>query len=226
MMLRIPGVLSSEDILQFRNSLELAGWQDGRSTAGHQVVDSKTNQQLALNDPLAKRLGDIILDRLGACPEFIAGALPHKVLPPRFNRYAGGGHYGTHVDNALFQLGAGQGYVRTDISCTLFISDPDEYVGGELVIEDSYGDHRVKLASGDLIIYPGNSHHQVLPVSSGVRLASIFWVQSLIRSAMQRRNLFELDSAIQKLTAEDADREAVAALTGVYHNLLREWSET
>lgn len=226
MMLRIPALLTDGDVRHCRAALDQATWQDGRQTAGHQAVHAKSNSQLPLDSPVANDLGRMILDRLGQSPLFIAAALPLRVLPPRFNRYEGGGAYGDHVDNALFRLPGANGYLRTDISCTLFLSDPDEYEGGELVVEDSYGDHRVKLPAGDLAIYPGTSRHRVTPVTSGARLASFFWVQSLVPSEMQRRTLFELDGAIQGLTADHPDHASVAPLTGIYHNLLRQWSIT
>lgn len=226
MMLRIPALLSSADVLMCRETLDRAAWQDGRATAGHQSAQVKSNLQLPLDSPVAARLGSLVLDRLGQCPLFIAAALPLRVLPPRFNRYEGGGTYGNHIDNALFRVPGGDAYVRTDISCTLFLNEPDDYEGGELVINDSYGDHRVKLPAGDMVIYPGNSHHRVTPVTKGVRLASFFWTQSLVPSEVQRRTLFELDSAIQQLTADHPGHASIDPLTGVYHNLLRQWSVT
>lgn len=226
MMLQIPALLSSDDVRQCREALEQAAWQDGRATAGHQAVAVKSNLQLPLDSPVARDLGNLVLDRLGRCPQFIAAALPLRVLPPRFNRYEGGGAYGNHVDNALFRVPGADAYVRTDISCTLFFSEPDEYDGGELVVEDSYGEHRVKLPAGDMILYPGTSHHRVTPVTRGTRYASFFWTQSLVVSDIQRRTLFEMDNAIQRLTADHPDHESIAALTGVYHNLLRQWSVT
>ena len=226
MMVQIPALLSSADVRQGREMLQQAAWQDGRATAGHQAVQVKQNLQLPLDSPVARQLGDLVLDRLGQCPLFIAAALPLRVLPPRFNRYEGGGTYGNHVDNALFRMPGADAYVRTDISCTLFFSEPDEYDGGELVVEDSYGDHRVKLSAGDMVLYPGTSHHRVTPVTRGTRFASFFWTQSLVASEVQRRTLFELDNAIQRLAGDHPDHASIAALTGVYHNLLRQWSAT
>jgi len=225
-ILSIPGLLSPDDLRECRRILTEAAWEDGRATAGHLAVKVKDNLQLPLDSPAAKQLGTLILTRLGQCPLFIAAALPLRVLPPRFNRYEGGGTYGNHVDNALFRLPGEDVYVRTDISCTIFLNEPEEYDGGELVIEDSYGDHRVKLRAGDMVVYPGTSHHRVTPVTKGARLASFFWTQSLVPSEIGRRTLFELDSAIQKLTADHPDHPSVAELTGVYHNLLRQWSVT
>ena len=226
MMLRIPGLLSDADVKQVREALGRATWEDGRATAGHQAVHVKSNLQLPLDSPVARDLGNLILDRLGRSPLFIAAALPLRVLTPRFNRYEGGGSYGNHVDNALFRMPGADAYVRTDISCTLFLNDPGEYEGGELVVEDSYGDHRVKLPAGDMVIYPGTSHHRVTPVTRGARLASFFWTQSLVPSEVQRKTLFELDGAIQQLTADHPGHASIDPLTGVYHNLLRQWSVT
>lgn len=226
MILSIPGLLSPDDLRECRRLLTEAAWEDGRATAGHLAVKVKDNLQLPLDSPAAKQLGTLILTRLGQCPLFIAAALPLRVLPPRFNRYEGGGTYGNHVDNALFRLPGEDVYVRTDISCTVFLNEPEDYDGGELVIEDSYGDHHVKLRAGDMVVYPGTSHHRVTPVTRGARLASFFWTQSLVPSEIGRRTLFELDSAIQKLTADHPDHPSVAELTGVYHNLLRQWSVT
>lgn len=224
MMLRIPALLSSADIQQCREALNRAAWQDGRLTAGHQSVHVKSNLQLPLDSPAARELGNLILDRLGRCPLFIAAALPLRVLPPRFNRYEGGGTYGNHIDNALIRIPGADTYVRTDISSTVFLNDPDDYEGGELVVEDSYGDHRVKLPAGDMVIYPGTSLHRVTPVTKGARLASFFWTQSLVPSEVQRRTLFELDNAIQQLAGDHPGHASIDPLTGVYHNLLRQWS--
>lgn len=226
MMLHIPGVLSPADVAQMREALEAAEWEDGRVTAGHLAVRTKANLQLPVESPLAVALGQRILERLGQTPLFIAAALPLRVLPPRFNRYEGGGAYGSHIDNALFRMPGTDTYVRTDLSSTVFLSEPDSYEGGELVVEDSYGAHRVKLAAGDMVLYPGTSHHHVTPVTRGTRLAAFFWTQSLVPSEADRRSLFEMDQAIQTLAGEQPDHPSVAALTGVYHNLLRRWSVT
>lgn len=226
MMLAIPAVLTSADVRTCRDALDRAEWRDGRATAGHQAAAVKHNLQLPVDSPAARQLGGLILDRLNQCPLFIAAALPLRVLPPRFNRYEGGGTYGNHIDNALFRVPGAEAYVRTDISCTVFLSEPDEYEGGELVVEDSYGDHRVKLPAGDMVIYPGTSHHRVTPVTRGARIASFFWIQSLVPSEIDRRTLFELDGAIQRLTADHPDHASIDPLTGIYHNLLRQWSVT
>ena len=226
MLLHIPQLLSAPEVAQVRQALEAADWADGRATAGHQAARVKRNLQLPLDSTLAKQLGNLILDRLGECPQFMAAALPLKVLPPRFNRYEGGGTYGNHVDNALFTLPGSAIKVRSDISTTLFFSNPDEYEGGELVIEDSFGTQSVKLPAGDLIVYPGTSVHRVNPVTRGVRYAAFFWTQSLVAGEEQRRTLWQLDQAIQRLSADHPEHASVDPLTGVYHNLLRQWSTT
>ncbi|CAD5107968.1 Fe2+-dependent dioxygenase [Zestomonas carbonaria] len=226
MLLTIPDVLPPEQLRQCRAALEQADWQDGRQTAGHIAVAAKANQQLAQNDPLVQQIGDFILECLGQCPRFIAAALPLKVLPPRFNRYAEGGTYGNHIDNAIFSVPGTPHRIRADLSATLFFSEPDEYEGGELVIEDSYGSHRVKLPAGHLVLYPSGSLHRVEPVTRGARLAAFFWIQSLVREDNQRAMLLELDDAIQALTREVPDSPELVRLTGVYHNLLRHWSHT
>lgn len=226
MLLQIPDLLTSAEVSEARALLEQADWEDGRRTAGHRAALVKGNLQLPLDHPVARTLGDLVLDRLGQCPLFIAAALPLRVLPPRFNRYDGGGHYGNHVDNAIFPVPGTAVRVRSDISATLFLSDPENYDGGELVIEDTFGEQRVKLPAGHLVIYPGSSLHRVTPVTKGVRLAAFFWTQSLVAADAQRRILFELDSAIQALTADHAEHAAIDRLAGVYHNLLRQWSVT
>jgi len=225
MMLHIPGVLGPADLERARALLREAEWQDGDATAGPLARRVKANHQLPLDSAIGAAVGQRILERLGETPLFIAAALPRRVLPPRFNRYEGGGTYGRHIDNALFRVPGTDDYVRSDISCTLFLSDPDEYDGGELVVEDSYGAHRVKLPAGDMVLYPGTSHHYVTPVTRGARLAAFFWTQSLVPAEADRRSLFEMDQAIQALAAEQPDHPSVAALTGVYHNLLRRWSQ-
>jgi PKHD-type hydroxylase len=226
MMLTIPDVLTADELRQCRAALEEANWQDGRLTAGHLAINAKSNQQLAHDDPLARQLGDFILDRLVQIPRFIAAALPLKVLPPRFNRYAGGGTYGNHIDNAIFSISGTPHRVRGDLSATLFFSDPEEYDGGELVVEDTYGSHRVKLPAGHMVLYTGGSLHRVEPVTRGARLAAFFWIQSLVREDHQRTLLLELDDAIQGLTRQVPESPELIRLTGVYHNLLRQWSQT
>jgi len=226
MLLQIPGLFSSDEVREFRAVLEGAPWEDGRVTAGHRAVGVKANLQLPEMHPTARALGEKILDRLARTPLYIAAALPLRIYPPRFNRYEGGGTYGNHVDNAIFPIPGTPLRLRTDISTTIFFSDPDEYEGGDLVIEDTYGEQRVKLAAGDMVLYPGSSLHRVEPVTNGTRYASFFWTQSLVKSEQHRRQLFELDCAIQQLSADHAGHESIDGFTNVYHNLLREWSET
>ncbi len=226
MLLHIPDVLTAGHVAQMRAALEVADWTDGRATVGAQGAQVKRNQQLADSSPLRQQLGQQVQAALARHPLYHAATLPLRMLPPRFNRYADGGQYGFHVDGAVMALPDAGGQLRSDISCTLFLSDPDDYDGGELIVCDTYGEHEVKLPAGDLIVYPSSSLHRVAAVTRGARLASFFWVQSLIRDDGQRRMLFELDGSIQALTHSGADAAAVLQLTGVYHNLLRQWSET
>jgi PKHD-type hydroxylase len=226
MLLHIPAVLDPDQLRQMRDALAAADWTDGRETVGAQGARVKQNQQLADASPLRRQLGLIVQSALARNPTWHAATLPLRMLPPRFNRYEGGGHYGFHVDGAVMALGAEAGQLRSDISCTLYLSDPHEYDGGELIVSDTYGEHEVKLPAGDLIVYPSSSLHRVAPVTRGARVASFFWVQSLVRDDARRRLLFELDGSIQSLTQSGADAAAVLQLTGVYHNLLRQWAET
>lgn len=225
MLLHIPNVLTPEEAAEFRRRLDAADWTDGRETVGAQGAKVKRNEQLPDASPVKAELGAAVLAALKRNPMFFAAALPSRILPPRFNRYAGGGEYGFHVDGAVMQIAEGE-HLRSDLSCTLFLNDPDAYEGGRLIVSDTYGDHAVALPAGDAILYPASSLHRVEPVTRGVRLASFFWIQSLVRDAELRRMLFELDTAIQKLTQDGADDDAVLQLTCVYHNLLRRWSET
>ena len=227
MLLQIPKVLNEEQLRFVRERLDAAGdaWVDGRATAGYQGAPVKRNQQIEQFSPLARELGDVILAELERHPLFISAVLPNRVYPPLFNRYEGGMQFGSHVDGAVRLLPNGT-KVRTDVSMTLFLSAPDEYDGGELIIEDTYGVQQVKLAAGDMIVYPATSLHQVAPVTRGVRLASFFWAQSLVRSDTQRALLFDMDTAIQRLNSTQADELARRSLVGCYHNLLRLWSET
>ena len=225
MLLHIPGILDTTQVARMRRRLEAAQWTDGRETVGAQGAQVKRNLQLPDASPLRAELAAEVLAALAANPLYHAAVLPAKTMPPRFNRYQGGGEYGMHVDGAAMALGNGE-WLRSDVSCTLFLADPDEYDGGELVVSDTYGEHEVKLPAGDLIVYPSDSLHRVEPVTRGARLAAFFWVQSLVRDAQRRRLLLELDGGIQQLTAAGAEREALLRLTGVYHNLLRQWSET
>ncbi len=229
MLVHVPGVLDRELVVRFRQALDAADWTDGRETVGAQGARVKRNEQLPDASPLRRELGAIVLSRLASNPLYHAAALPLRTLPPRFNRYQGGGSYGFHVDGAVMSLADPAGSVqslRTDLSCTLFLCEPDEYDGGELVVSDTYGEHEVKLPAGDLIVYPSSSLHRVQPVTRGARLAAFFWVQSLVRDDARRQLLFELDASIQALDAPGADAAAVLRLSGIYHNLLRQWAET
>lgn len=224
MLLAIPNVLTPEQVAESRRVLEAADWVDGRVTAGHQGARVKDNMQLPADSVAAQQVGQLILQALGGNPLFMSAALPLHVLPPLFNRYSGGQTFGTHVDGSIRSLPNGQ-RIRTDLSCTLFFADPDEYDGGELIVEDTYGSKSVKLPAGHLILYPSTSLHQVTPVTRGTRLCSFFWLQSMVRSDTQRALLFNMDIAIQRLGAENTLHPSVVSLTGVYHNLLRQWAE-
>ena len=225
MLLHVPAVLDAAQLAQVRAALDRAEWTDGKETVGAQGARVKRNRQLPEASPLRHQLSALVLDALARNPLYHAATLPLRTLPPRFNRYEGGDHYGFHVDGAVMGLPGGA-QMRSDVSCTLFLSEPDEYDGGELVISDTYGEHEVKLPAGDLIIYPSSSLHQVQPVTRGVRIASFFWVQSLVREDRRRQMLFELDASIQALSRSGAEQASLLRLTSVYHNLLREWSET
>lgn len=225
MLLHIPNVLDRGQVARMRATLDSATWTDGRETVGSQGAKVKRNQQLPETSPLRRELGREVMDALARHPLFHAAVLPQRVLPPRFNRYEGGGHYGSHVDGAVMALPDGS-QLRSDVSCTLFFSEPGEYDGGELVIHDLYGEHEVKLPAGDAIVYPSSSLHRVEPVTRGARVAAFLWAQSLVRDDAQRQLLLELDSSIQRLTQSGADADALLQLTGIYHNLLRRWSET
>lgn len=223
MLLKIPGVLTAEQVAECRAALQAADWVDGRVTAGYQSARVKNNEQLAEDNPVALRWGDLIAQTLSRNLLFRSAAVPAKIYPPLFNRYSGGGSFGVHVDNAIRDVQGTRHRVRTDISATLFLSQPDEYDGGELVIEDTYGTQSIKFAAGDMVLYPGTSLHRVNPVTRGARVASFFWIQSLVREDAQRALLFDLDTAIQKLSVNVPDHPSVTQLTGVYHNLLRRW---
>ena len=225
MLIQIPDVLSSDQVADCRRLLERSDWVDGSVTAGHQSRRAKDNAQLAEDDPAAIRLGDLIISQLEHNPLFVSAALPKKIFPPLFNRYSGGQNFGTHVDNAIRQVTGTANRVRTDLSATLFFSDPSEYTGGELVVEDNFGVQRIRLAAGSMILYPASSLHHVTPVTEGARLASFFWIESMVRDDGKRALLFDLDVAIQRITAELPDSSAPIQLTGVYHNLLRRWAD-
>jgi PKHD-type hydroxylase len=221
----IPDVLTPAQVAEARALLDAADWIDGKTTAGHQAARVKENAQLPVTSPVARQVGERILRALAANTHFTAAALPLHILPPMFNRYAGGQHFGPHVDGSIRQIPGSSQRLRTDLSCTLFFADPSEYDGGELIIEDTYGTQSVKLPAGHLILYPGTSLHNVNPVTRGARVSSFFWIQSLIRDDHQRRLLLDLDVSIQQLGPELAGHPATVRLTGVYHNLLRQWAE-
>lgn len=224
MLLQIPDVLPAEEVARARRQLDAADWVDGRVTAGHQSARSKDNQQLPEQHPVARELGELVLAALQHNALFVSAALPLRVFPPLFNRYTGGQSFGTHVDNAIRQVPGTPHRLRTDLSATLFLSAPDEYDGGDLVVEDTYGVHAVKLPAGHLVLYPATSLHHVRPVTRGARIASFFWIQSLVREDAQRTLLFDLDMSIIRLRQASGDSEPVVALTGIYHNLLRMWT--
>jgi len=226
MLIVIPKVLSSTQIAECRAALENAEWADGKATAGYLSARVKDNQQIPETHPLARRLGGVILDALDKNQTFIAAALPLKVVPPLFNRYAGGQSYGGHIDGAVRPVAGTPHRVRTDLSATLFLSEPADYDGGELVIADTLGERHLKLPAGDMVLYPGTSVHRVEPVTRGARLAAFFWVQSMVREDAKRDLLFELDRALQELGHDGADRRGGVRLMGVYHNLVRMWSDT
>jgi len=225
-LLTVPDVLSPGQVAICRSALDAAEWTDGRRTAGHQSARVKYNEQLSGGDPVAQQLGDMVLRALEQSPRFISAALPLKVFPPLFNRYADGQTFGTHFDNAILQLPGTPHRLRGDLSATLFLGDPGDYDGGELVVEDTYGAHAVKLPAGHMVLYPASSLHRVNPVTSGARLAAFFWIQSMVRDDAHRTLLYDLDVAIQHAAADLPDHPAVMQLTGVYHNLLRGWAET
>lgn len=226
MLITFDDVLSTEAVRQLRARLDAAPWQAGSATAAGSARAVKANQQIDPSSELALELGNVILRVLGRHPGFISAALPEKILAPRFNRYAEGGHYGTHIDAAVMRDERVGHTVRTDLSATLFLSAPDEYEGGELLIETAFGAQAVKLPAGALVLYPASSLHQVTPVTRGARVASFFWIQSLVRDGADRELLFDLDQAIQGLTpALPADDPQLRALGGVYHNLLRRWAQ-
>lgn len=226
MLFQIPGILSKEQVAEIRALLDRTEWVDGRVTAGHQSAQAKFNQQLPQGSEAARRAGALVVQQLYANPLFISAVLPHRIFPPLFNRYGEGMKFDSHVDNAVRRVPASGENVRTDVSCTLFLAEPADYAGGELLIEDAYGLQEVKLPAGDLVVYPASSLHRVTPVTRGQRVASFFWVQSLVRDDGDRALLFDLDRNIQRLTLDQARHPSVLMLTNCYHNLLRRWAET
>ena len=225
MLLNIPSVLSTAQVAEARKVLDSAEWVDGRVTAGHQSAKAKDNMQIPEGHPAARQLGEMILAALGKSPLFMSAALPKTVFPPLFNRYSGGQSFGTHVDNAIRQVPGTGHRIRTDLSATLFFANPDEYDGGELCVEDTYGVKAVKLPAGHMVLYPATSLHHVRPVTRGARVSSFFWIQSMVRDDGQRSLLFDLDLAIQRLSTDHPNHPSAVQLTGVYHNLLRQWAE-
>lgn len=226
MLLHVPQVLNSEELSQLQTLMAEAAWTDGKVTAGTQSAQVKRNMQLPEASADAEAARQIVLKALGRNALFFSAALPKKIYPPLFNQYREGMDFGAHIDNAVRTHAASGMHVRTDISCTLFLADPDSYEGGELVVEDTYGHQMVKLPAGDMVLYPGTSLHHVRPVTSGARLASFFWLQSMIRDDAQRTLLFDMDAAIATLRQQMGDTAAVIRLTGNYHNLIRMWADT
>jgi PKHD-type hydroxylase len=225
MLIDIPALLTAEQVADFRRRLGAAEWIDGRVTAGPQSAAVKKNLQLDERDPEARALGQIILAALERNPLFLSASLAKQVFPPLFNQYRAGMSFGNHVDNAIRQVPGTGMRIRTDISATLFLTPPEDYDGGELIVEDTYGTHAVKLPAGDLVLYPATSLHRVAPIARGVRLAAFFWVQSLVKDDGRRTLLFDMDAAIQQLSRETPGHASIVSLTACYHNLVRQWSE-
>ena len=225
MLLSVPDVLTSEQVAKSRKALDEAEWVDGRVTAGHQSAKAKDNLQIPETHPVARDLGEMIVAALGRNPLFLSAALPLRVFPPLFNRYQGGQSFGNHVDNAVRQVTGTPHRIRTDLSATLFFSNPGEYDGGELSIEDVYGVQRVKLPAGHMVLYPSTSLHHVTPVTKGTRTCSFFWIQSMVRDDGHRALLFDLDLGIQRISRDHPEHPSSVQLTAVYHNLLRQWAE-
>lgn len=225
MLITIPEILPPAQLKQCRARLEAAEWVDGNVTSGHQAARAKRNQQIPEDSTVAQEIGGAIMQALTENPTFMAAALPQHVFPPLFNRYGEGHRFGSHIDNAVRQHRASGARMRTDLSATLFFAGPEEYEGGELVIQDLYGEKRVKLPAGHLVLYPASSVHHVTEVSRGQRMGAFFWIQSMIRDDAQRRLLWDLDQSIQRLTRDLGEHSALTSLTGTYHNLLRRWAD-
>jgi PKHD-type hydroxylase len=225
MVISIPDVLTANQVAEARQLLDQAEWVDGKVTAGHQSAKAKNNVQIPENSPTAQKLGEMILAALGRNSLFLSAALPARVFPPLFNKYSGGQSFGTHVDNAIRQVPGTGHRIRTDLSATLFFAGPEEYDGGELCVEDTYGVKSIKLPPGHMILYPATSLHHVKPITRGARICSFFWIQSMIRDDGQRSLLFDLDLGIQRLSRDHPEHPSAVQLTGVYHNLLRQWAE-
>ena len=226
MLICVPDVLSKAEVAEFRAAMDAADWEDGRATAGGQSAMVKKNEQLSPNSDIARQLGQAVIKALVANPLFVSAAIPKQIFPPLFNRYGVGQHFGVHVDNAVRGDQLTGARIRTDLSVTLFLSEPEEYDGGELIVEDYYGSHRVKLPAGHLVLYPATSLHAVTEVTRGVRVASFFWLQSMVRDGHARSLIFDLDTAIQGLVQRvGRDDPELVKLTGIYHNLIRCWAE-
>ena len=225
MLLKIPNVLDAAQVARFRARLDAATWVDGNVTSGHQSARAKVNEQLPEDGVDARELGEEILAALARSPLFFSAALPRQVFPPLFNRYTGGMNFGNHVDGAMRVHGPTGRRMRTDLSATLFLAAPDAYDGGELLVEDTFGVDSVKLPAGDLVIYPATSLHRVTPVTRGARVASFFWIESMVRDDAQRTLLFDVDMAIVRLAQGGAEEKSLVTLTGAYHNLLRMWGD-
>jgi PKHD-type hydroxylase len=225
MIIAIPNVLSEVQVAAARQQLDASQWVDGRVTAGHQSARAKDNLQLPEDSPLARKWGETIVGALEANPLFVAAALPLRIFPPLFNCYRSGHGFGVHVDNAVRQIRGTPHRVRTDLSATLFLSQPDEYDGGELMVEDTYGPQSIKLPAGHMVLYPASSLHKVQAITRGARIAAFFWIQSMIRGDSERALLFDMDLAIQRLNRDMPEHPSAVQLTGVYHNLLRRWAE-
>lgn len=226
MLTLIPNVLDKDTVRQFRARLDAADWTDGRETAGTLGAKVKQNRQLPARSETGLALGNHILGVLGRHPLFMSAALPHRIYPPLFNRYSGGEHYGLHVDGSIMPIPGSHEFLRSDLSATLFLCEPEEYDGGELTIETPFGAQQVKLPAGDMVLYPSSSLHEVTPVTRGTRTCSFFWIQSMVQSGEQRTLLFDLDQSVQALTASATaeQKPTVLQLAGVYHNLLRQWA--
>jgi PKHD-type hydroxylase len=225
MMIHVPKVLTPEQVAECRRLLDTAEWTDGKATVGEQGALVKRNRQVPDQSPVARQLGETILTALARSPLFFSAALPLKTVPPLFSRYEGGENYGNHIDGAVRAVPGSSHFIRTDLSSTLFLTDPSEYDGGELVVFDTYGGHAVKLPAGDLILYTAGSLHRVNPVTRGARVSSIFWTQSMVADERHRETLYQLDQTIQKIRGKHGETEETVALAGHYHNLLRMWSE-
>ena len=226
MLLHIPQVLNTDQVALIRKQLDAADWTDGRATVGSQGARVKRNRQLPEQSAIGRELARIVMTALAANPTFFAAALPARTMPPLFNRYEGGEQYGVHIDGAVRAVPGADCQLRTDVSSTLFLSDPEDYDGGELVVHDTYGAHEVKLPAGDLILYPSSSRHEVTAVTRGCRVSAFFWTQSMIRDDQRRGMLYELDQAIHALRLRHGDSDETVVLAGHYHNLLRLWAET